>query len=203
MIKNLATLLIFSLAYLNHGIAQELGPEHTDAAQDLGPTVGPAADMAQSDLGSPFYPSLYPPAMLNQHVPTEGSLRHDARPARSFGRPIIVLPVLPESPYINTRSGFQYPGSYMPRGTPLHRFNGYIVCDPPNLTGETRTETAAGAKAQRLVKITSTRSLAAPGYQQPCPIYTLNGELPQQKSYATTTMPSTRNAPSRRKGERQ
>lgn len=200
MIKNLATLLIFGLAYSNHAIAQELGSGDIDAAQDIGRMVGPSADMGQRYLGSPFYPSLYPPAMLNQPVPTEGLRGHDARPAHSLGRPIIVLPV---PPYINTMSGFQYPGSYMPRDTPLHRFNGYIVCDPPNLTRETTTETEAGAKAQRLVKITSTRSLAVPSHQQPCPIYTINGELPQQKSYTTTAVPSTRNAPSRRKGERQ
>lgn len=198
MIKNLAPLLIFGLAYSNHAIAQELGPGDIDAVQDIGPIVGPAADMGHSDLGNPFYPSLYPPAVLNQHVPAEGPRRHNPGPAHLFGRPIIVLPM---SPYINTRSGFQYPGSYMPRDTPLHRFNGYTVCTPPTLARETTTETEEGAKAQHLVKITSTRSLAVPSHQQPCPIYTINGELPQQKSYATTTMPS-RNAPSRRKGER-
>ena len=200
MIKNLVTLLIFGLAYSNHAIAQELGAGDADAAQDIGRTIGLAADMAERDLGNPFYPSLYPPAMLNQAVPTEAPRSHDARPAHSFGSPVIVLPMPPN---INTRSGFQYPGSYMLRGTPLHRFNGYTVCDPPNLTRETTTETEGRAKAQRLVKITSTRSLAAPSHQQPCPIYTINGELPQQKSYTTTAVPSTRNAPPRQKGERQ
>lgn len=201
MITNLATLLIFGLAYSSQAIAQELGLEDIDAAQDTGGTLAPADYMVQRYLGSPFNPSLYPPAMLNQTVPAEGPRRHSPGPAHSFGRPIIVLPM---SPYINMRSGFQYPGSYMPRDTPLHRFNGYTVCDPPNLARETTTKTEAGAKAQRLVKTTSTRSLAAPSHQQPCPIYTINGELPQQESHAkTTAVPSTRNAPSRQKGERQ
>lgn len=204
VIKNLATLLIFGLAYSNQAIAQELGLGDIDAAQDTGGTLAPADYMTQRDLGSPFNPSLYPPAMLNQPVPADGPRSYDARSSHSLGRPVIVLPVLPGPANINMRSGFQYPGSYMPRDTPLHRFNGYTVCDPPNLARETTTKTEAGAKAQRLVKTTSTRSLAAPSHQQPCPIYTINGELPQQESHAkTTAVPSTRNAPSRQKGERQ
>lgn len=192
MIKNLATLLIFGLVYSNHAAAQELGSGDMSVSEGAVPIAVPTAELARSFPGSPFYSSFYPPALVDQHVSAEA--RHDTQPyTRSFGRPLIVLPMMP---YVNTISGFQYPGSYTPRGTPLHRFNGYIVCDPPKLTRETTTETAAGTTSRRLVKITSTRSPSTPGYPGPCPVYTINGELPQQKS-ATTTMPSTRNTPSK------
>jgi hypothetical protein len=96
----------------------------------------------------------------------------------------------------NTMQGFQYPGSYMPRDTPLHKFNGYVACDPPDLAGETKAAGAtAGTRVQRLVKITSTRSLAAPGHQQPCPVYTINGEIAKQQSHTTTTRPPSLDAP--------
>jgi len=108
----------------------------------------------------------------------------------SFGGAVVVLPVPlsadgtsgPTNPY-----GFQYPGSYMPRDTPLHRFNGYVVCDPPNnvngANGGTSSKPARAPVAQRVVKITTTRSLAAPGYLQPCPIYTINGEIQNNNGY--------------------
>ncbi|HET7061505.1 MAG TPA: hypothetical protein VFI43_04930 [Nitrosospira sp.] len=111
-------------------------------------------------------------------------------------RPVIVLPVplsqgrqLPADPY-----RFHYPGSYIPRDTPLHRFNGYIVCDPPDAAkkkGEARQGTNTGkptdqlpekAATPRLVKITSTRPLAAPDYLKSCPIYTINGQIQRDAS---------------------
>jgi hypothetical protein len=193
VIKNLATLLIFGLVYSSHAAAQELGSGDMGGSEGAVPIAVPAAELARGFPGSPFYSSFYPPALIDQHVSAEAR-RHAPRHTHSFGQPVIVLPM---EPYINTTSGFQYPGSYTPRGTPLHRSNGYIVCDPPKLTGETTTETAAGTTSRRLVKITSTRSLSTEGYPGPCPVYTINGELPQQKSRATTTMPSTRNAPSK------
>ncbi|SEK63953.1 hypothetical protein SAMN05216387_102241 [Nitrosovibrio tenuis] len=124
----------------------------------------------------------------------------------SFGGPVVVLPVpmpLPAggTPGSNNTNGslntygnpygFQYPGSYLPRDTPLHRFNGYVVCDPPNppngATGGASSESTGTPVARRLVKITTTRSLAAPGYLQPCPIYTINGEIQKSNSYTTRT----------------
>jgi hypothetical protein len=108
----------------------------------------------------------------------------------SHGRPngpLVVLPVpLPLGRLGGTgSSGPHYPGSYMPPDTPLHRFNGYIVCDPPhNISGSAETY-SAGAMAKpsgksvspRLVKITSTRPLSAPEYRQPCPTYTIDGRI--------------------------
>lgn len=179
MIKNFATLLIFGLAYSNHATAQELHAGDIDALERIDLINESSADMAEGDQGNPLYPSFSP-------------WDRDMQPnIRSFGRPLVVLPL---PPLINRMPGFHFPGSYMPRWTPLHRFNGYIVCNPPNLNRETAVETTAGAPAQRLAKITSTRSPSTPGYPGPCPIYTINGELPQQKSHGTTILPSTGNA---------
>ena len=98
-------------------------------------------------------------------------------------------------PAQNSPYGFQFPGSYMPRETPLHRFNGYVVCDPPDLSEAVTPDKATSPPARRLVKITSTRSLAAPESSQPCPVYTINGQPPKQKNYATTSLPPPPNLP--------
>jgi len=109
-----------------------------------------------------------------------------------FGAPVIVLPVplsMGGTSGSNNTYGFQYPGSYIPRDTPLHRFNGYIVCNPPNTAdganGAATSESTGTPVARRMVKITTTRSLAAPAYLQPCPIYTINGEIQDNNAYTT------------------
>ncbi|SEM74178.1 hypothetical protein SAMN05216404_10129 [Nitrosospira multiformis] len=156
------------------------------------PIAGSTAEGAPSIPGNSFYPSFYPSMMLNQQVPIKGARDHDTRSnTYPFARPFLVLPV---PPFVNTMPGFYSPGNYMPRGTELHRFNGYVVCNPPNLNGETTAEISAGTTAQRWIKITSTRSPTAPTYPGPCPIYTINGELPQQKS-RNTILPSSRTPP--------
>ena len=118
--------------------------------------------------------------------------------------PIVVLPVPLPAGTASTADGygFQYPGSYTPRDTPLHRFNGYVVCDPPNppdsATTGTNSESKLGSSAKstekltgkpttpRLVKITTTRPLASPGHLQPCPIYTIDGRVQKNSGYSTT-----------------
>ncbi len=108
------------------------------------------------------------------------------RPAQGV-RPVVVLPAPPMSPYpAGTMSGLHGPGSYVPRETPLHRFSGYVVCDPPphhvaNIASS-GPDAGTGERPKRVVKTTSTRSPAAPGYLQPCPIYTVNGQLPLQEN---------------------
>jgi hypothetical protein len=193
VIKNLVTLLILGLTYSNASKAQEF------AVQDDAITSQSQPEMGQNEL---INSSFYPPSTLIGGAPTEAAWeRHTQHNppshARSFGRPVVVLPAPPVG---NSITGLHYPGSYIPQGTPLHRFNGYTVCDPPKLVKEPTAEKVTGATPQRLVKITSTRSPAVPSDLQPCPIYTLNGELPRQKS-ATTSVPPTQNAPSRQ-GER-
>jgi hypothetical protein len=194
VIKLAATLFIFGLAYSGQASAQEWEAENLSAAG------GSSAGMAQD---STF---IYPPAMNGSLVPLAGADKHDQRlDQSSYGKPVVVLPMpIGGGSGYNNMQGFQYPGSYMPRDTPLHKFNGYVACDPPDLAGETKAAGAtAGTRVQRLVKITSTRSLAAPGHQQPCPVYTINGEIPKQQGYITTTRPSGPNAPRTiRQGER-
>ena len=186
MIKRLAMLLAFSLAYPAHALAEDTSDR---SAMSLS-----AAGMAQNSLDGQF---AYPPANHDQVVPLVANHGSDSH-RRSFGQPLVVVPVpLPNNsvPGFSSTYGLQYPGSYMPRDTPLHRFNGYVTCDPPDLSKETPAGTTSGATAQRLIKITSTRSLAAPAQSQPCPVYTINGEIPKQKSYnTTTTVPSQRPA---------
>ena len=141
---------------------------------------------------SPFVSS----GILPNHNPSPpASIPGSGNPGSTPGRPLVVLPV-PASGMsgINTPYGFQFPGSYMPSGTPLHRYNGYIVCDPPDLSKGTTTGAATGATARRIVKSTSTRSPSAPGYPQPCPVYTINGEIQQPKGYTATTTSSVPNA---------
>ncbi|ABB74769.1 hypothetical protein Nmul_A1466 [Nitrosospira multiformis ATCC 25196] len=180
VIKKFVMLLIFGLPYSN-ATAQEVGSREMGVPEGIVPVAGSTAEGASSILGTSFYPPLYSPALINSpgvsaHAP---GTQLDAY---SLGRPVIVLPI---QPYIGTVSGFQYPGSYMPHGTPLHRFNGYIVCNPPNLNRDAEAGAVAGAGGRQIIKITSTRSPSIPGYSGPCPIYTINGELPPQKSHST------------------
>lgn len=152
-----------------------------------------SADVAPGTMGAGPYIQQLPPG---QFVPPSPYGSHQA--GQWSGRPIVVLPVpLPmnNASTLNNAYGFQYPGSYMPRETPLHRFNGYVVCDPPNLTKDVTPDTPSYPPARRLVKITSTRSLAAPGSSQPCPIYTIDGQPPKQKNHVTTNVPPPRNLP--------
>ena len=144
--------------------------------------AGPTAELTPSVLDSSFYPSFYSPTPVNQPGVSAQARRDTGLNTHSFGRPVIVLPM---QPYIDTVSGFQYPGSYMPPGEPLHRFNGYIICNPPNLNRDAVAEATAGTGAQRVIKITSTRSPSIPEHSGPCPIYTINGELPPEKSHST------------------
>jgi hypothetical protein len=169
MIKHLALFTGLGLAYSGF-------PADSAAQELISPTAYtvsiPTAEMAQET----FIP---PQAIQNHNGP-------------SFGGPVVVLPVpLPAggTSGSNNTYGFQYPGSYIPRDTPLHRFNGYIVCDPPNTVsganGRTTSEPIDAPIARRMVKITATRSLAAPGSLQPCPIYTINGEIQKNNDYTT------------------
>jgi hypothetical protein len=187
MIKRLAMLLAFSLAYPVHALA--------DDASDRPAMSVFAAGMAQNHPDGQF---PYPPPNHDQAVPPAAAHGYDSH-RRSFGQPLVVIPMpLPNNsvPGFSSTYGLQYPGSYMPRDTPLHRFNGYVTCDPPDLSKEAPAGTTSGTTAQRLIKITSTRSLAAPAQSQPCPVYTINGEIPKQKSYnTTTTAPFQRPAP--------
>jgi hypothetical protein len=183
VIKRLALLLIFGLAYPVSAVAEDLA--------DMPSVSGPGAG-AQ---GVPYdSPSRYSP-WIHDHVgpPVADHNLDSGQNALSHGKPLIMVPVpLPNNsmPGYGSAYGFQHPGSYMPRDTPLHRFNGYVVCNPPDLPNEAPAGTTSGAAAQSLVKITSTRSLAAPAQSQPCPVYTINGEIPKQQGYATTTMPA-------------
>jgi|GEM_PF-2888135 len=160
------------------------------------PFVSPGTmpDMIQN---SPFVSS----GILPNHNPSPSpGIPGNGNAASTPGRPLVVLPVPANSiSGINTPYGFQFPGSYMPSGTPLHRYNGYVVCDPPDLGKGTTQEATPGTTARRIVKSTSTRSPSAPGYPQPCPIYTIDGKIQPPKGYTTTTTSSIPNAA----GERQ
>lgn len=184
MIKFLSSLIIVSAA---------LGISDPSSAQEaIGSHMGhdvahiPSALHASMGLDNPFirsFPSfpLDSSSGLGSHFSSSSGL------GTSPSFPRMLLPLLINGPLWGSQSryGFQYPGSYLPAGTPLHRYNGYIVCDPP-----------AAAAGKRMVKITTTRSLAAPGDTQPCPVYTIEGEVPKTKNYTTTSVPSaTRNPP--------
>jgi hypothetical protein len=186
VIKKLVTLLIFGLPYSNGATAQELGSGEMDVPEGTVLIAGPTAELTSSSPGSSFFSSFYSPTSVNQPGVSAQAHGDTLLNMHSFGRPVIVLPM---QPYIDAVSGFQYPGSYMPRGTPLHRFNGYIICTPPNLNRDTGAKAVAGTGAQRVIKITSTRSPSMPGHSGPCPIYTINGELPSQKSHSTILPP--------------
>jgi hypothetical protein len=204
MIRHHALLAVFGLIYSVYSgyiVAQHMNamdanmgsvPMHMghDMMQNS-PFVSPGTvpDMMQN---SPFVSS----GILPNHNPSPpASIPGSGNPGSTPGRPLVVLPV-PASgmPGINTPYGYQFPGSYMPSGTPLHRYNGYTVCDPPDLSKGTTTGAATGATARRIVKSTSTRSPSAPGYPQPCPVYTIDGEIQQPKGYTTTTTSSVPNA---------
>jgi hypothetical protein len=197
VIKKLVTLLIFGLPYSHNVTAQELGLGEMSGPEGTVLIAEPTAELTPSVPGSSFYSSFYSPTAVNQ--PGVSAQAHGGTPLNThlFGRPVIVLPM---QPYIDTVSGFQYPGSYMPPGTPLHRFNGYIICNPPNLNRDAVAEAAAGTGAQRVIKITSTRSPSIPGHSGPCPIYTINGELPPQKSHSTI-FPPDRISPTQQQGK--
>jgi hypothetical protein len=189
MIKSLASLIIVSavLGISDPSCAQEAFGTDMGTSHGMGPI--PSDQLTNIGFASPFAPSPlpggnsghypYPPFAVYSGI-------HGAGPGPSLPFPRMLLPLPINSAIwgVQTRYGFQYPGSYLPPGTPLHRYNGYIVCDPP-----------PAAAGKRMVKITTTRSLAAPGDTQPCPVYTVNG-IPEGKSYTTTNMPAaTRNSP--------
>ena len=171
----LAVLGLTGVIYLEYVAAQD--PTVMDANMGSLPG-GMHHDMMQN---SPFVSS----GILPNQGPSSHNLGPNSRPPGSrTGAPLVLLPVPANSMSgINTPYGLQFPGSYMPPGTPLHRFNGYAVCDPPAI--------AAG---QRIVKITSTRSPSAPSAQQPCPIYTIDGQPQQPKGYTSTTTSTVPNA---------
>jgi hypothetical protein len=182
MVKYLAPFIVFGLAYSAYS-----DPAAAQEASVVDTNIGsfPMETGQDRTQNSPF---ISPGTLLDHgpypynRIPGADGLYSGFTPRA----PLIVLPVpLPVSgiPGFNNGQGFQYPGSYFPAGTPLHRFNGYVVCDPPKV--------AAG---QRIVKSTSTRSLSAPSPPQPCPVYTIDGEIPRPKSYTTTATPSIRNA---------
>jgi hypothetical protein len=171
----LAVLGLTGVIYLGKAAAQDL----TAMDANMGPHSG---GMHQGMMqNSPFVSSGI---LLNQSPYSHSLVPNDRPPASRPGAPLVLLPVPANSMSgINTPYGLQFPGSYMPSGTPLHLFNGYAVCDPPAI--------AAG---QRIVKITSTRSPSAPSAQQPCPIYTINGQIQQPKGYTSSTTSTIPNA---------
>ncbi|ARO87827.1 hypothetical protein EBAPG3_008640 [Nitrosospira lacus] len=172
--------------YSGHTAAQEASS--TDV--DMG--AFPADTQQGMAQNSPF---ISPGTLLNHNPPT--SNRAPGGPNRSAqpGTPLILLPLPANSMSgFNSSYGTQFPGSYLPGGTPLHRYNGYVVCDPPDLGKGAAAGAGTGATAQRIVKITSTRSPSAPSHPQPCPVYTVNGEFQQPKGY-TTTPPPIQNTP--------
>jgi hypothetical protein len=192
VIKVFAPVFMIGLAYSGQAFAQGMDSEaHSALSAYTSPeTMGASPYMAH------LAPGQFAPLSPQSHPAYPDGSHHQGGP----GRPIAVLPLpmpLPmnNGPALNSPYGFQFPGSYMPRETPLHRFNGYVVCDPPDLSEAVTPDKATSPPARRLVKITSTRSLAAPGSSQPCPIYTVNGQPPKQKNYATTNVPPPPNLP--------
>jgi hypothetical protein len=193
MIKSPASVIIVSVVFgiSDPSYAWEVSGGDMGTSHGLGHI--PSVPHTNMGLDTPFVSSfpLSSSSGLSSHSPSPvSSGSRDASGSGSGTSPTLprmLLPLPINSPLwgSQTRYGFQYPGSYLPAGTPLHRYNGYIVCDPP-----------AAAAGRRIVKITTTRSLAAPGDTQPCPVYTIDGEVPKGKSYATTNMPQAiRNSP--------
>ncbi|PTR10812.1 hypothetical protein C8R32_101342 [Nitrosospira sp. Nsp5] len=194
MIKHFAKYLVTVL-----GVAYSSYPGYTAAQEASGMDANMGAFPAEMHQGmvqnSPF---ISPGTLPNPNPYTDNRVLGGPTRGAQPGAPLILLPVPANSMSgINTPYGTQFPGSYMPGGTPLHRYNGYVVCDPPDLNKGTATGAATGATAQRIVKITTTRSPSAPSHQQPCPVYTVNGEIQPPKGYTTTTTttPSIRSAP--------
>jgi hypothetical protein len=182
VIKHLAKYLVTAVL----GVIYSSYPGYIFAQEASGMDANMGAFPAEMHPGMAQNSPFISPGTIPNHNPYS----YNRAPGRGTvpGAPLILLPVPANSMSgINTPYGFQFPGSYMPSGTPLHRYNGYVVCDPPDLNkGTTTSGATAGATAQRIVKITSTRSPSAPGYQQPCPVYTVNGEIQQPKGYTTT-----------------
>jgi hypothetical protein len=183
---------MIGLVYSSQAFAQGMD---SDAHSALSAYASPETMAASPYLGQ-LPPGRFAPPPPQPHAAYPYGSHNHGGP----GRPIAVLPLPVPLPMNNASTldnayGFQYPGSYMPRETPLHRFNGYVVCDPPNLTEDGTRDTSSHPPARRLVKITSTRSLAAPGSSQPCPIYTIDGQPPKQKNHVTTNLPPPRNSP--------
>lgn len=193
MFKHSALLIVLGLAYSGHSgnvAAQEASyMDMNTGSMPAGITPDMGRDMAQN---SPF---LSPGAIPSPNHYRQGHLPHLPHGRSSGyppGVPLILLPMplsMNGMSGSNSMSGAHFPGSYIPQGTPLHRYNGYVVCDPPDLAG--------GATPKRIVKITTTRSTGAPSHSQPCPVYTVNGEIQAQKGYTTTTTttPPVQNAP--------
>jgi hypothetical protein len=193
MVKSLAPLIMISaiLGGFSFGSAAQ---EAYEGDMRIGQVTGGLYTGREHNnvLFPPFSPFL--PGAMAGHSPypnpsvysgTHGPGDPGLGSSRPFPRMLLPLPINSPIWGFQTRYGFQYPGSYLPPGTPLHRYNGYVVCDPP-----------AAAAGKRIVKITTTRSLAAPADTQPCPVYTINGGIPEGKSYTTTSTPSaTRNSP--------
>lgn len=199
MLKHLALLIVLGFAwsgYSSDTAAQEvnyrdvnMGSVPAGMLQGIGQDINPGTIQ-----DSPF---LFPATPNPNHYPQNG-FPHGRSPGYLPGAPLVVLPVpslMNGMSGFNSMSGFQFPGSYIPQGTPLHRYNGYAVCDPPDLAAGATAGTTGGTTPQRIVKITSTRSPSAPSHPQPCPVYTINGEIQQPKNYTTTITPSIRNAP--------
>ena len=184
-------MFVIGLVYSSQAFAQGMD---SDAHPALSAYASPETMGSSPYMGQ--LPGQFPPLPPQPHAASPYGSHHQGGP----GRPIAVLPLPVPLPMnngsaLNSPYGFQYPGSYMPRETPLHRFNGYVVCDPPNLTEAVTGGKATSPPARRLVKITSTRSLAAPGSAQPCPIYTIDGQPPKQKNHVMTNVPPPLNLP--------
>jgi hypothetical protein len=188
VIKSCRLLLVIGLVSSSVPFAQEPG------------------SFAQPRVIADFMPGTTGAGILPHGSPLEANgqfghtLPHSPQPGQygnwgGTGRPIIVLPVPMNNGGVpNNSYGSQFPGSYVPRDVPLHKYNGYVVCDPPSLA-EDPAANAPAPPARRLIKITSTRSLASPGSSPPCPVYTIDGQPPGQSSHATSNPPPPRNAP--------
>lgn len=193
VIKRFALLFMIGPVYSGQAFAQEL-----DSRANTDAVTGFPAGMIGADrlmYGPPsILPGQFAPALAQPH----GNHQSGRYGNGGAGQPLIVLPIpmpMNNGGPANSAHGVQFPGSYMPRDTPLHKYNGYEVCDPPSLSEGAGPGTPLSPPARRLVKITSTRSLAAPASSQPCPIYTIDGRLPTQKSHATTHGPAPHNTP--------
>lgn len=193
MVKSLAPLITIS-AVLGGFSCGSAAQEAYEGDMRMGQVTGGLYTGMEHHNG--LFPPFLPGAMAGHspHSPYPNPFVYsgthgpgDPGPGSPRPFPRMFLPLPANSPMwgFQTRYGFQYPGSYLPPGTPLHRYNGYVVCDPP-----------PAAAGKRIVKITTTRSLAAPADTQPCPVYTINGGIPEGKSYTTTsTPPAVRNSP--------
>jgi hypothetical protein len=196
VIKDFTLLFVISLACSSQAFAQENSFSHPGSPYDSQGTMGGGALAHGSPPPAPGQAGLPPPPAAPPGY-MQGNHQY-GQYGNGAGRPVIILPMpLPmnNGAGLNNPYASQFPGSYMPRETPLHKFNGYEVCDPPSLAENAGPGTLSNPPARRLVKITSTRSLAAPGSSQPCPVYTIDGKPPGENSRAATTAPAPRNIP--------